>query len=92
MRALLRCNAEGRNTDVRFAAPSQHATGPVSPPQGGECEVIGVARHSETLEPLVVYWPIHDQTGWWVRPHEMFFESVMVDGVSRARFEWVGDA
>jgi hypothetical protein len=58
--------------------------------KGGEYEVIGVARHSETLEPLVVYRPIYDQTGWWVRPHAMFVESVMIDGAARARFEWVG--
>jgi hypothetical protein len=60
--------------------------------KGGEYEVIGVARHSETLEPLVVYRPIYNQTGWWVRPHAMFFETVTINGVSRARFEWVGEA
>lgn len=60
--------------------------------KGGEYEVIGVARHSETLEPLVVYRPIYSQTGWWLRPHAMFFESVTIDSVSRARFEWVGEA
>jgi hypothetical protein len=60
--------------------------------KGGEYEVIGVARHSETLEPMVVYRPIYNQTGWWVRPHAMFFETVTIDGVSQARFEWVGDA
>jgi hypothetical protein len=60
--------------------------------KGCEYEVIGVARHSETLEPLVVYRPIYDQTGWWVRPHAMFFETVTIDGSSLARFEWVGDA
>jgi hypothetical protein len=51
--------------------------------KGGEYEVIGVARHSETLEPLVVYRPLYNATGWWVRPHAMFFEEVEVAG------EWV---
>jgi len=55
--------------------------------KGGDYEVIGVARHSETHEPLVVYRPLYNDTGWWVRPHAMFFESVEVDGVIRPRFE-----
>lgn len=58
--------------------------------KGGEYEVIGVARHSETHEALVVYQPLYDDSGWWVRPHAMFFGSVIVDGVARARFERIG--
>ena len=58
--------------------------------KGGEYEVIGVARHSETHEALVVYRPLYDTTGWWVRPHAMFFGAVNVDGVERPRFERVG--
>jgi len=60
--------------------------------KGGEYEVIGVARHSETLEPLVVYRPLYNDSGWWVRPHAMFFGSVVIDGVARPRFEAVGPA
>ena len=59
--------------------------------KGGEYELIGVARHSETHEPLVVYRPLYDSTGWWVRPHAMFFEDVWVDGALRPRFERVAD-
>jgi hypothetical protein len=55
--------------------------------KGGEYEVIGVARHSETLEPLVVYRPLYNQTGWWVRPHAMFFETADFDGIVRPRFQ-----
>ncbi|HVK32968.1 MAG TPA: DUF1653 domain-containing protein [Burkholderiaceae bacterium] len=55
--------------------------------KGGEYEVIGVARHSETHEPLVVYRPLYNDSGWWVRPHAMFFETVLVDGVQLPRFE-----
>lgn len=54
--------------------------------KGGEYEVIGVARHSETLEPLVVYRPLCGEGGLWVRPHAMFFGEVEVDGVRRPRF------
>ena len=74
---------------------SQHDLPPLPPTRigryrhykGGEYEVMGVARHSETLEPLVVYRPLYNQTGWWVRPHTMFFSRVEVDGLLRPRFE-----
>jgi hypothetical protein len=55
--------------------------------KGGEYEVIGVARHSETHEALVVYRPLYDASGWWVRPHAMFFGTVVIDGATRPRFE-----
>jgi hypothetical protein len=54
--------------------------------KGGEYEVVGVARHSETLEPLVVYRPLYNATGLWVRPFAMFFGELEVDGVMRRRF------
>ena len=54
--------------------------------KGGEYEVLGVARHSETLEPLVIYRPLYDDGGWWVRPHAMFFGTVTVDGDQVSRF------
>lgn len=54
--------------------------------KGGEYEVIGVARHSETHEPLVVYRPLYNTTGWWVRPHGMFFETIELDGQQVPRF------
>jgi hypothetical protein len=58
--------------------------------KGGEYEVLGVARHSETLEPLVVYRPLNGASGLWVRPHAMFFGTLDVDGARRLRFEPVG--
>jgi hypothetical protein len=54
--------------------------------KGGEYEVVGVARHSETLEPMVVYRPLYNQTGLWVRPYAMFFEQIKLDGLSQPRF------
>jgi hypothetical protein len=59
--------------------------------KGGEYQVIGVARHSETLEPLVVYRPLYDDSGLWVRPHAMFFGSLEWQGRVQPRFCRVGD-
>lgn len=58
--------------------------------KGHEYEVLGVVRHSETLEPLVLYRPLYNDSGLWVRPHAMFFEDVEIDGVRRPRFTRIG--
>ena len=58
--------------------------------KGGEYEVMAVARHSETLEAVVVYRPLYNDSGRWVRPYEMFTGTLEVDGVVRQRFERVG--
>ncbi|MFG6430954.1 DUF1653 domain-containing protein [Roseateles sp. LYH14W] len=55
--------------------------------KGLDYEVMGVARHSETLEALVVYRPLYNDSGWWVRPFDMFTGTLEVDGVVRKRFE-----
>ena len=60
--------------------------------KGGEYEVIGTARHSETLEPMTVYRALYGAHGLWVRPAAMFAETVEIDGVVRQRFEKVPDA
>ena len=57
--------------------------------KGGEYEVIGVARHSETLELLMVYRPLCGQSGLWVRPHAMFFEQVEIEGRRQPRSAFV---
>ncbi len=54
--------------------------------KGGEYEVLGVVRHSETLEPLVLYRPLYNTSGLWVRPFAMFVESVEIDGRMQPRF------
>lgn len=54
--------------------------------KGGEYEVVGVVRHSETLEVLVLYRPLYGDTGLWVRPYDMFFEQIEVDGRMQPRF------
>jgi len=58
--------------------------------KGGEYEVMAVARHSETLEALVFYRPLYNDSGWWARPYEMFTGTLEVDGVVRQRFECIG--
>ena len=54
--------------------------------KGGEYEVLGVVRHSETLEPMVLYRALYGEQGLWVRPHSMFFGSIEADGVRQQRF------
>lgn len=59
--------------------------------KGNEYEVIGVATHSETREPLVVYRPLYGDGGLWVRPLAMFTETVTRDGQTFPRFTFVGE-
>lgn len=54
--------------------------------KGNEYEVIGTARHSETLEELVVYRALYDNGGLWVRPAAMWSEFVDRDGYRGPRF------
>jgi len=54
--------------------------------KGGEYVVIGIARHSETEEVLVVYRSLQGERGLWVRPLAMFTETVLVDGCEQPRF------
>ena len=58
--------------------------------KGMEYELLGAARHSETLEPMVVYRPLCGSSGLWVRPHAMFFEPVLVSGQLQPRFTFLG--
>ncbi|MCX7513656.1 DUF1653 domain-containing protein [Frateuria sp. STR12] len=54
--------------------------------KGQRYQVLGVARHSETLEELVVYRALYGEQGLWVRPAAMFEETVAVDGRPVPRF------
>lgn len=49
-------------------------------------EVVGTARHSESLEPMTLYRALYGERGLWVRPAAMFNEEVVIDGVRQARF------
>ncbi|MBA4189613.1 MAG: hypothetical protein C0467_16635 [Planctomycetaceae bacterium] len=55
--------------------------------KGNEYSVLGVARHSETCEELVVYRPEYGESGLWARPKPMFLETVLVNGQVTPRFQ-----
>lgn len=60
--------------------------------KGKDYEVIGVAKHSETMEDLVVYRPLYETLyPLWVRPLAMFSENIEIDGVVVPRFQYVGE-
>ena len=62
--------------------------------KGKRYRVIGIARHSETLEEMVVYQALYDSefgnNALWVRPKKMFMETVVVDGKTVPRFRFMG--
>ena len=58
--------------------------------KGKEYELIGVASHSETLEPMVVYRALYGDGGLWVRPASMWTETVERDGYCGPRFQYIG--
>ena len=55
--------------------------------KGGEYEVIALAHHSETHEPMVVYRALYGAHGLWVRPASMWFETITHEGRTQRRFE-----
>lgn len=59
--------------------------------KGGEYEVLGVARHSEGLEDMVVYRPLYGEGRLWVRPLSMFTEDVQHGGKACPRFAPIED-
>lgn len=59
--------------------------------KGNEYEVLYVATHSETLEPMVVYRALYGDFGVWVRPASMWNEYVEKDGVKVRRFTRIED-
>ncbi|HJH81221.1 MAG TPA: DUF1653 domain-containing protein [Clostridiales bacterium] len=59
--------------------------------KGKEYEVLGVARHSETEDELVVYRALYGDFGLWVRPVSMWDETVERDGKTFRRFTYIGE-
>jgi hypothetical protein len=94
---LARLKTEGKRLMKQI---EQLAEAPIEPTEvkpgryrhykGKEYEVVGIARHSETLEELVVYRALYGEHSLWVRPRKIFQESVVFEGRRVPRFEWVG--
>ena len=59
--------------------------------KGRDYELLGVASHSETREPMVVYRALYGEGGLWVRPAAMWSETVDRDGYHGPRFRYVGE-
>lgn len=57
--------------------------------KGNRYEVIGFAKHSETLEDMVVYKALYGERGTWVRPLSMWENPIEVNGKTVKRFEYV---
>ncbi len=60
--------------------------------KGNDYLVLGLARHSETAEPLVIYQALYGERGWWARPLAMFCSTVEVAGQPVARFTYISEA
>ena len=65
--------------------------------KGNRYEVIGIAQHSESLEPMVVYKALYESKDYgidalWVRPQSMFEEIMHINGKDQKRFEYIGSA
>ena len=59
--------------------------------KGNEYQVLYLAKHSETLEPMVVYQALYGEQGIWVRPAGMWNETVERGGESFRRFTYIGE-
>ena len=59
--------------------------------KGNDYEVVGLAKHSETEEVVVVYRALYGEKGLWVRPLVMFLETVVVEGRLQPRFQFVAE-
>lgn len=59
--------------------------------KGNEYEVLFLAKHSETLEAMVVYRALYGEHGIWVRPAKMWNETVERDGKTHTRFTYIGE-
>jgi hypothetical protein len=90
-RARIMLNSSGMNKDALPPLPAEPRTGLYRHYKGNAYRVVGLARHSETLEPLVVYEALYGERGLWVRPAAMFVELVTIDGKQVPRFARVGD-
>ena len=59
--------------------------------KGNEYELLSLAKHSETLEDMVVYRAMYGEYGVWVRPASMWNEAIERDGKHMRRFTYIGE-
>lgn len=59
--------------------------------KGNEYEVLALAKHSETLEDMVVYRALYGERGVWVRSASMWSEQIEREGYSGPRFYYIGE-
>ena len=83
--------SSGPASDTDLSPPPTIQLGLYRHYKGGLYEVQGVVRHSETLQPMVLYRARYGQRGLWVRPFDMFLETVQVAGRTVSRFTWIAD-
>ena len=83
-------NNENPNADGDLLPITEVPCGLYQHYKGNTYEVLGTARHSETLEPMVVYKALYGAYGRWVRPATMFFETVETATGNQPRFKKSG--
>ena len=96
LRAVLGDCSPARNGCARGMSdlpplPSEPTPGLYRHYKGNDYRVLGLARHTETEEVLVVYQALYGERGLWVRPAAMFIETVGAGGQRVPRFARVGD-
>jgi len=80
----------GRGKNLRSAAENNMLKlGQYQHYKGGKYEVIGIARHSETNEELVIYRALYGDRKIWARPLAIFLEEVEVKGKKIPRFKYI---
>ena len=91
---IVRGVATCKNTDMTEIKPLSAEALALKPGiyehfKGNRYEVLDIARHSETLEEMVVYRALYGDHGLWIRPLKMFLETVKHDGKTMPRFKYV---
>ena len=59
--------------------------------KGNLYELVDIVHHSETQEAMVLYRALYGEHGLWVRPLDMFFETIERDGTTLDRFQYIGE-
>ena len=92
MEPRLPTNELAASSDADLAVLPTLRTGIYRHYKGGFYYVVGVVRHSEDVQPMVLYRALYGAGGLWVRPFNMFVESLPIDGVVQPRFAWHKEA